>query len=85
MLGQESLLCFDCGALHHHECWAWNGKCGRYACQSKEALLHTVPAFRVIPGTAPPPELQAAEDAAITGDWERGWELDPRRLLKRVV
>ena len=31
--------CTQCGAVHHDECWQYNGRCAVYACASTRAEL----------------------------------------------
>ncbi len=88
MMGQEALLCHGCSAAHHYECWAYVGRCARYACNCKEAVPHTIPALQVVGGSRYASESkgtpQSPGDSLISGDWDSGWEVS-WPPLKRVV
>lgn len=89
LLGEEVLACFGCGATHHFECWAYVGRCARYACKCREAVPQTLPRLRVVeagPGGRPDPQASKDEPHLIAGDWDHGWEMrPPRGFLKKAV
>ncbi|MBI3894285.1 MAG: hypothetical protein HY303_22425 [Candidatus Wallbacteria bacterium] len=87
LLGEEILVCFGCGAPHHFECWAYVGRCARYACKCREAVPRTMPRLRVIEPQLPPQEQPLETGSSLfSGDWQHGWEVrPPHGFLKKAV